>query len=61
MGGNFKWEDCMEKKLAVLQIDSVLGNVNANLQKIASVDSIKSLQLKIVVHQSFSYSTKGPE
>ncbi len=48
----------MEKKLAVLQIDSVLGNVKANLEKIASmVDAIKDKAVRMAVF--CEYGTTG--
>lgn len=48
----------MAKKLAILQIDSVLGDVNANLQKISSmVHSIKDEEVRMAVF--CEYGTTG--
>jgi 5-aminopentanamidase len=48
----------MEKKLAVLQIDSVLGDINTNLQKISSmVHTIEDKEVRMAVF--CEYGTTG--
>jgi 5-aminopentanamidase len=48
----------MEKKLAILQIDSVLGDINANLQKISSmIDSIEDKEVRMALF--CEYGTTG--
>lgn len=48
----------MEKKLAVLQIDAVLGDINANLQKIAAmVNAIEDREVRMAVF--CEYGTTG--